>query len=305
MPNLAASNKNVTHATAALAVDANSGSMSSPEQMYSPIRIVKSSSSPGGPMSAFSNAVGVSDSGQFELNHLGPTRAELDPYFSSFLNDPDEWMGEVDFQFMNNNGTGTDGPDTNIGKVNRSSISAVQVTHFRGPLCVSGLGTDLADRPFPSLGVAGSDSWNLNPLSVGDRSMWPAGPVDLKWDAERSVWSGGPHILCGVTESVPAGGICNPSTFSVKVIRLENGIGGSPPLSNTLFGETVTAYNFDSSLEEGSGGGGTDAEGNELPPKKIFVVVARLSYIWIPIWVGCPDCGESEDDPCPDDACVV
>lgn len=22
---------------------------------------------------------------------------------------------------------------------------------------------------------------------------WPAGPVDLKWDAQRKVWSGGPH----------------------------------------------------------------------------------------------------------------
>lgn len=297
MPNVAASNKNVTHATAAIALEADNISMSSPEQLYSPIRITKSASSAGGNMSGFSQPSSGASNGQFSASHLGPTRSELDPYFSNFLGDATGWMAGSDFQFMNNNGTGQNGNDTNIGKVQRSSISRVQVNHFRGPLCVSGLGTDLADRPFPAVGQTGQDSWDLNPLAINDRSTWPAGPVDLKWDAERSVWSGGAHILCGVASSVPAGSICSPSSFSVRVIRLENGIGGSPPLSNSLFGETLTAYNFDASLEESG-----SLEG---PPKKIFVIVARLNYIWIPIWVGCPECGEPDGEQCPPESCVT
>lgn len=297
MPNVGASNKNITQASGAIALEPDNVAVSSPEQLYSPIQIIRSSSAGGGGMAGFAQPqAGAGSSGQFGAGHLGATRSELDPYFSNFLNDPAGWMSRVDFQFMNNNGSGPNGSDTNIGKVNRASITKVQVSHFRGPLCVSGLGTDLADRPFPANGSDGQDSWSLNPLAVNDRHLWPTGPVDLKWDAERSVWSGGPHILCGVASSVPAGSVCSPSTFSVKVIRLENGIGGSPLLSNSLFGETLNAYNFDSSLEELPAPSG--------PPKRIFVVIARLNYIWIPIWVGCPDCGETDDDPCPAESCV-
>ena len=298
MPNVTGSAKNVTHATAGLASDPGNSVLSSTEQLYSPIYIVRGGGGAGAGVSSFEPALtsGASN-GQFGASHLGPTRDELDPYFSNFLGDSGQWIQSNDFQFMGNNGTGPNGADTNIGKLDRSSVSAVGVTHFRGPMCVSGIGTDLADRPFPAVSSTGEDSWKLNPVAVNDRSTWPAGPVDLKWDEQRKVWSGGPHIVCGVAKVVPAGDLCSPPTFSVRVLRLENGIGGSPPLSNTLFGETINVTNFDQSLEEEAAAG-----------KNIFVIAARINYLWIPIWVGCPDCSDAVGDdslPCPQDSCAL
>lgn len=293
MTDISVSSKNATHATAALASDPGNVAISSPEQMYSPILINRQAGGNGATVSSFSQPVNSEFSdGQFGESHLGPTREELDPYFSTFLNDSSKWIESNDFQFMANNGTGNNGADSNIRKLNRSTISQVSVNHFRGPLCIAGVGTDLSDRPFPAIGETGEDSWNLDPVAVGDRSNWPTGPVDLKWDAERSVWSGGPHILCGFATEIPKGEICSPSEFTVKILRLEEGIGGG--LSNQLFGETITVLNHDASLEEPAESG-----------KKIFVVAGRINYEWIPLWVGCPSCADFEGGECPEESCAT
>lgn len=294
MPTVTGSSNNITHATAGLAADRESVSVSSVEQLYSPI-LIKRNGQETGTFPSFNNPQQgeTGGTGVFGAGHTGPTRTELDPYFSNNLGDA-SWFSRIDFQFMANDGTGQNGPDTNIGKIERSTVSKVTVNHFRGPLCLAGWGTDIADRPYPNISDAGEDSWKINPLVAGDRSTHVAGPVDLKWDEERRVWSGGAHILCGVARSVPAGSLCNPSPFTVNILRLEQGRSGN--LSNQLFGETVTAYNFDTSLHEPA------AEG-----KKIFVIIARLNYKWIPIWVGCPECGSEEGQgiPCPQDTCAT
>ena len=301
MPNVAMSSKNVTHASAANAANPGNTALSSPEQMYSPILVVKSGGAAGGGVSSFEQPVAnYTSDGQYASQHLGPTRSELDPYFSNFTGDPDSWIGSSDFQFMSNNGSGPNGADTNIGKVDRSTISQVAVNHFRGPMCISGIGTDLADRPYPAVSSTGEDSWKLNPEAVNDRSTWPAGPLDVKWDEERKVWSGGPQFLMGFAERVPRGSLCSPSSFTVNVFRLEAGRGNG--LSNLLFGETVTVFNFDESLEEQGTSGNQRAD----EKKKIFVICARINYIWVPIWVGCPqECGVGRFvAPCQEEDCT-
>ncbi len=290
MTDISATVVDATGAAAALANDPGNSALSSSEQIYSPIFIVRSNNAAGHSISSFAQPLASSySSGQYESGHVGPTRSELDPYFSNFLNSPSEWMKSNDFQMMSNNGASIQngGADANIRKVNRGAVTQVAVNHFRGPLCISGWGTDLADRPVPSVSSSGELSWELDPSAVSSRATWPAGPVDLKWDEERSVWSGGHHLLCGWTKEVPKGEICAPSSFTMHVLRLKNGIGGG--LDSAFRGETVTVLNHDPSLKE-------DAEDG----KKIFVIAGRINYEWVPLWVGCPECdkGECKIEPC-------
>ena len=119
---------------------------------------------------------------------------------------------------VNNSSNGDGQKDLNIRKVDRSAIDSVQVTHFRGPLIMSGWGFDLGDRPVP----IGNDASSFDDNVVNDRSKWKSGPVDLKWDDERKVWSTGPQVVCGVASSpiTPATSPCDPSTFTMKVLRM-------------------------------------------------------------------------------------
>lgn len=86
-------------------------------------------------------------------------------------------------------------------------------------------------------------------------------------------------IICFVAglKRFQRGEICAPSSFTMHVLRLKNGIGGG--LDSAFRGETVTVLNHDPSLKE-------DAEDG----KKIFVIAGRINYEWVPLWVGCPEC---------------
>ncbi len=242
------------------------------EQIFSPVQIVRDGSGGSSAGSGFGevSTTGIS-SGQNAGGHVGPTRAELDPYFSNLLNDA--WISKCDYAIMRNNGNASigGGEDINIRKTtNRSSISNVMATGLRGPLILSGWGYDIADRPVPG------DIRGLDEETPGNRGSWKSGPVDLKWDEERKVWSGGAHIICGVVDGrieAPTDP-CNPKYFKMKVFRLE---GGAGRLDACVLAETVTVTNRDSSLTEHESLGRT------------FCVCVRLNYEWIPIWVGCPE----------------
>jgi hypothetical protein len=230
--------------------------------------------------------------GTFDGFHIGPTRAELDPYFSAFFLDPTEWAEKIDFICVAND----KGTETNIRKIPHDSITVAKTSGLRGPIILGGFGTDLADRPVPAAGANGMDVFRILDEAPYDRSQWKHGPVDLKWDYERKVWSGGPHIVAGVVvgEITKPSSPCTPSTFIMEVYRY-NSETNEGLLSNCHLNEYVEVKNFDSSLEQ------PVAEG------MVWVVAARLNYDWVPIWVGCPDPCEidpEEDsgiDECPED----
>tara|TARA_R110002167_G_scaffold79900_2_gene220025 strand:+ start:5777 stop:6745 length:969 start_codon:yes stop_codon:yes gene_type:complete len=262
--------------------------VSSTEQILSPIVIRKG----GGTGVDFAFQVpegGEDETGPFGVlsgGFVGPTRSELDPYFSNFLGDSGgSWLAQSDFQMMKNDGVPAigEGEDLNIRKTeSRSDINGAAVVGLRGPLILSGFGTDIADRPVPR----SSDSpFTLNQDAAGDRTMWKSGPVNLQWDDERKVWQGGAQIICGVV----SGGIsapdspCDPTTFIMKVFRKNDS-----ELSTCDLQETIRVKNRDPSLEE-------DAAENA-----IFCIAVRINYEWIPIWVGCPVAGINPPPDCLD-----
>ena len=266
---------------------------SSQEQIFSPVVVRKSGNASRG-FEIPTNAGGASSAtmGTFDGNHIGPTRAELDPYFSAFYLDPTEWAEKVDFIAVANDR----GTETNIRKIPHDSITVAKTTGLRGPIILGGFGTDLADRPVPSASANGMDVFRILPEAPYDRAQWKHGPVDLKWDYERKVWSGGPHIVAGVLVG-PIGkpsSPCSPTTFIMEVYRYDSET-NTGHFSNCHLNEFIEVKNFDVSLEQ------------EVAEGMVWVVAARLNYDWVPIWVGCPDpCPiepppESDIEKCPDD----
>lgn len=269
----------------------NNTAINSSEQLFSPIVIRKDANVSGELVSGFQKAIGDGkSSGQFAAGHIGPTRDELDPYFSNALGSPSNWMNGCDFQIALNNGPGPNGPDANIRKVNRQLISEVRVNHHRGPLIVSGWGFGVDDRPVPS---APGDPFSFHQETLNNRGMWKAGPVDLKWDEVRKVWSGGPHIVCGVASQAVTSPSdpCSPTYFKMKVFRNSDSNPTAADLTNCDQTETITVTNRDPSLYQQNVAG------------KVFVIAARINYEWIPLWVGCPDPPEDPDEEPPSCVC--
>lgn len=259
-------------------------SMCSMEQLFSPVLIRKDSDRGDAAISGFEQPTGDSgtSAGAFggDTESVGPTRSELDPYFSSIIGDSGSWMENCDYQMVYNNGTPTSGQgsDLNLNKVDKSSVTTVATNHLRGPLIMSGWGFDVAERPVPSVG---SNAFQFDSNAVNNRGLWKSGPVDLRWDGQRKVWTAGHQMLHGVAMEA----ITSPSSptsatkFKVQVFRNNNAgaVGGNV---STELGEIILASNRDPSLDQ------------EHVPGKVYVVVARINYEWVPVWVGCP-----EEDP--------
>lgn len=257
------------------------------EQLYSPV-IIRRGNNPSAVDGISGFEVQIADGnsqGKYAGNHLGLTRTELDPYFSNVITgDSSDFIQECDYTICMNDGTGNGGRDLNIRKVNRSSINAVTVSHFRGPMVVSGWGADLADRPVPSFG----DVFTYNAGLVNNRGLWKSGPVDLRWDYQRKVWSMGHHMIAGIasTKIEAPTQPCNPTYFKIKVLRT---IEEAKANLKWALGESATITNRDPSLTQ------------ELVGDLVWVVAARVNYEWLPVWVGCPE----ENAKPPEAACAA
>ena len=271
------------------------------EQLYSPIEIRKQGTVSGSLSSLeIPEILGELPDGGTEHStgrfggkkHVGPTRFELDPYFSNILDasgDGSDWIAETDFQMMVNNGDPVSGAgDLNIRNQKvRRDISAVRASALRGPILLSGWGYDIADRAAPKAGI--DNVFSHDGEVVNNRGVWKTGPVNLQLDEERKVWQGGPQIVSGVVmgDIKAPTSPCHPETFEVKLFRKGNSQLGEPPLPNPHHNyisaceadpvETITVTNRDPSLTQ------------EAVRGMIWCVATRINYEWTPLWIGCPE----------------
>jgi len=282
---------NATDAAAQVAQAPKNVSASSMEQLFSPVLIRRGRPrNASDKLSAFENPNDTIQScGPFAGDHVGPTRAELDPYFTNVLDGDDAtFMKENDYQMVNNEvragNQGLEEPDLNQRKTSRH-FDSVTVTHFRGPMVLSGWGFDHADQPVPQfvdLDVPkGVPQYQFDTAFANDRGSWKSGPIDLKWDKQRKVWGAGHHMLIGVADEdiVAPVNPCLPTYFKMKVLRRdlpEDQEFDTQALSNARLNEVVKLTNRDPSLEQ------------ELVLNKVFVMAVRINYEWLPVWVGCP-----------------
>ena len=67
-------------------------------------------------------------------------------------------------------------------------VSGIRAVGFKSPMVLTGWGYDIDDNPVPA------DTGNttlFHPESSWNPRYWKSGPVDLRWDNERGVWTGG------------------------------------------------------------------------------------------------------------------
>jgi hypothetical protein len=263
-------------ATAASLSNFSQSAGCSMEQIFTPVSIQKGGV---GPTPGFRPPVPAYNSnGLFAGSNIGPTIAELNPYFPSiFGDDGTAFISNTDYNVV----VSEPASDLNLKKnTARQAISTVRTQGLRGPLILSGWGFALDDTPVPK---SANNPFSFDPNLVNQRSYWKTGPVHLMWDEQRQVWAGGHQVLCGVLSgkiTAPDNPL-SPTTFAVSVLRRNPSAAGvHAGVSSGLgsLGEAISVVNRDPSLSY---------DGNE--PDKVFVIAIRLNYEWLPLWVGCPD----------------
>ena len=87
---------------------------------------------------------------------------------------------------------------------------------LRGPLVLAGWGYDSDGKPVPneSGGVGETRTDNFASGYLQNQGLWPVGPVDLPWDADRGVWVGGGASSKLVRIVRESGGADFPSAFN-------------------------------------------------------------------------------------------
>ena len=97
----------------------------------------------------------------------------------------------------------------------KAETSGIRAVGFRAPMILSGWGYDTDGNPVPASGSV------IHPEATWNPQVWKTGPVDLRWDDARKVWTGGgtggggdtTYYLCKVTNTY------NPPNFSFEVDR--------------------------------------------------------------------------------------
>jgi|688.fasta_scaffold807005_1 hypothetical protein len=235
------SNSNINSITRTINGNYSNSFHCSNDQLYTPIYVQKNPTSKPG----LEKPTG---------EHIGPTSDTLNPYFSLGVN-------------MDYNTVCHDDDAKNLSPIKKQykDIQEFRTMGFRGPMLMSGYGFDICDQPVPNDGDGGFDKGVAK-----NRKLYKSGPVDLKWDDERKVWSGGLHIVEGLLISDITAPISarSPTTFNISVSRGKDW---------QDMGEIIECYNRDKSLSV------------VLNGREIYISVMRINYEWRPFYIGCGD----------------
>lgn len=153
-------------------------------------------------------------SGVFFKFNVSPTSFDLDPYF---------FFQDHDFAITSRAGIATDINHKKNPVKAASGQYSVQPMAFRAPMFLSGWGYDICGLPVPTSGASFEISRNFNEYAGLDRRLWKSGPVDLRWDDERKVWTGGPEVVEGkMITHLRNGGLETPALGTGIIYRGKN-----------------------------------------------------------------------------------
>lgn len=158
---------------------------------------------------------------------------------------------------------------------NINSIKEFRPAGLRGPLVVSGWGYDVANNPVPHR-QGGQDAIRHFALNVArERQNWKTGPVNLMWDKERKIWSGGLETLTGTVETdiESPDSPMRPTTFNLKVLRKVSDQKGDEALDYNDPPEIIKCYNRDPNFSMTAG-------------ENSYLTVMRINYEWVPLGSG-------------------
>ena len=91
--------------------------------------------------------------------------------------------------------------------------SGIRAVGFKAPMVLTGWGYDLNGNPVPS---DSGDVTKFHPESSWNLHLWKSGPVDLRWDESRGVWTGGNTTKIYLVKLT---NLYTPPSFSFEVDR--------------------------------------------------------------------------------------
>lgn len=150
--------------------------------------------------------------GNFFNFNVSPTSFDLDPYFFFEQNDYAMTVRAGNAKDMNHS-------KDPLASGNSRSVQAMV---YKGPLYLSGWGYDICGLPVPCSG-ASNETRIFNRYTPLERRLWKTGPVDLRWDDDRKVWTGGPEVVEGkMLTALPPGNFDGASIGTGVVYRGKN-----------------------------------------------------------------------------------
>lgn len=182
----------------------------------------------------------------------GNNPSTLNPYFAFADNDFAHVVCE-----------GGDGLDF---QENKANITAVRTLALRGPILLSGWGFDLYGNPVPA---KDDDPAEFADDAPTNRNKWKTGPIDLRWDEERKVWSSGFDVREGilVSDIVAPTDPDNPTTFQIQTKK-----------NNWEDGDIIDVTNRDKTFSF------------TLTPALeglVYVGVIKANNKWTTFWINC------------------
>jgi hypothetical protein len=183
----------------------------------------------------------------------------------------------------------------------KTELLDVRSVAHRAPLILSGPGYDIDGNPVPT-GSGGG----MHPQAYSNPSLWKTGPLDVRWDQSRAVWTAGSTTkiyLSKVTNTY------NPSNFSYEVERSSSRDQFSrvgPTIrrdfnaADPIYDPEQIAYDADDNnvgaYEK------LDYTGLEFPHYEAFILRQTSDDVgpsYYNIWTeDCSDCGHTSN-PCP------
>lgn len=182
----------------------------------------------------------------------------------------------------------------------KTELLDIRSVAHRAPLILSGPGYDIDGNPVPT-GSGGG----MHPQAYSNPALWKTGPLDVRWDQSRAVWSAGTStkvFLSKVTNTY------NPTNFSYEVersnsrdqfTRMAPTLPKTFSASDTIYDPEYLAYTANPSNV------GTyeqlDYTGLEFPHYEAFIIretIDDVGQTYYNIWdEDCQDCGHVSN-PC-------
>ena len=121
----------------------------------------------------------------------------------------------------------------------RIETTGIRSVGFKAPMVLTGWGYDTGGNPVPT-----GEGGGIHPAAAYNPKLWKSGPVDLRWDDARGVWTGGGATTATKVYLIKMTNLYTPPSFSFEVDRsnTRDQFTRNAPRSMREFSESASIY---------------------------------------------------------------
>lgn len=142
---------------------------------------------------------------------------------STSLNPFGSGVGQTDIDFITSRDTVSPNQTIRSDDINWYDAPTARGIGFKLPMVGTGWGYDINDRPVPGNGTTFSNDYRKR------SDLWKTGPIDLRWDPDRKVWTGGNTYTLAIVMSHSGtvlnkpGYVCRPCSNITNTFNFPDG----------------------------------------------------------------------------------